>query len=229
MKKGVHCGSTISLLGTDAINRLTFRQHELIFSTTMSACQKAGRPLQRCLQHPSHSIRSFTTTCQRRNEAAAVETSTSPALKYDPLTVSSPKGERALLRIGISPIGSRRRRAALKSTANIPFEQLPYQCFQEARKILHADREEKLQAIEKERARIARLSAQDPSTVPGGERQKQIRLDSMSRYLERLKILADINDPLIKKRFEDGEGMRDSLGIFTDFTVDTNMFLRGYE
>ena len=43
--------------------------------------------------------------------------------------------------------------------------------------------------------------------IQGGERQKQIRLDSMSRHLEKLKILADINDPLIKKRFEDGEGM----------------------
>jgi large subunit ribosomal protein L35 len=28
----------------------------------------------------------------------------------------------------------------------------------------------------------------------------------MRRYLERLKILADINDPMIKKRFEDAEG-----------------------
>ena len=73
--------------------------------------------------------------------------------------------------------------------------------------MLQADREEKLQAIVKERERIARLTAQDASTVPGGEKQKQIRLDSMSRYLEKLKILADINDPLIKKRFEDGEGM----------------------
>jgi large subunit ribosomal protein L35 len=73
--------------------------------------------------------------------------------------------------------------------------------------VLQADREEKLQAIAKERARIAHLTAQDASTVPGGEKQKQIRLDSISRHLEKLKILADINDPLIKKRFEDGEGM----------------------
>jgi len=136
-----------------------------------------------------------------------VEISAPRTVKYNPLTVSSPRKERALLRSGINPIGSRRRRAALKSTDKLPFEKLPYQCFQEARKVLQADREEKLQAIRAERERIARLTAQDASTVPGGERQKQIRLDSMSRHLEKLKILADINDPLIKKRFEDGEGM----------------------
>lgn len=104
------------------------------------------------------------------------------------------------------PIGSRRRRAALKSSANIPFEQLPYQCFQEARKVLQADREEKLEMIAKERLRIKRLEAQDAS-ISGGESQKQTRLDSLRRHLEYLKIQADINDPLIKKRFEDGEGM----------------------
>lgn len=180
----------------------------------MSTSQKAAGPLKWYLQqtqascHSYNSIRSFTTNCQLRNGVATVEASTSRAAKYNPLTVSFPKGERALLRSGINPIGSRRRRAALKSSDNLPFEHLPYQCFQEARKVLQADREEKLQAIEKERARIARLSVQDPSTIPGGERQKQNRLDSMSRYLERLKILADINDPLVKKRFEDGDGMQ---------------------
>jgi large subunit ribosomal protein L35 len=107
---------------------------------------------------------------------------------------------------GILPIGSRRRRAAIQSSQNIPFEQLPYQAFQEARAILQADREQKLKEIGIERARINRLEAQDPSTVPGGELQKTNRLRSMREYLERLKLLADINDPMIKKRFEDGEG-----------------------
>jgi large subunit ribosomal protein L35 len=125
---------------------------------------------------------------------------------FDPLTVTSLRGEKALMRGSIRPIGSRRRRAALKSSDNIPFEQLPYQTFQEARKILQQDREEKIKAIESERAKIAKLSLQDASTVSGGEKQKQIRLDSMRRHLEKLKILADINDPMIKKRFEDGEG-----------------------
>ncbi len=187
----------------------------------MSGCQKAARPLSRYLQrsqssqYTSEGVRNFTTTCRRRNEAAATETSSPKVL--DPLTISSPRGERALLRSGISPIGSRRRRAAIKSSDNIPFEQLPYQCFQEARKVLQADREEKLQLIEKERGRIARLSEQDASTIPAGEKQTQTRLDSMRRYLEHLKILADINDPLIKKRFEDGEGMQ-------GFNLESNTF-----
>lgn len=108
---------------------------------------------------------------------------------------------------GILPVGSRRRRAAIQSSPNIPFEHLPYQCFQEARAVLQADREQKLLEIAKERERIERLEAQDASQVPGGELRKQNRLSNMRRYLEELKILADINDPLIKKRFEDGEGM----------------------
>jgi large subunit ribosomal protein L35 len=107
--------------------------------------------------------------------------------------------------MGVKPIGSRRRRAALQTSANIPFEQLPYQCFQEARKILLADRGEKLKEIEVERARIERLREQD-AAVSGGEKQKQTRLRSMMDRLERLKILADINDPIVKKRYEDGEG-----------------------
>jgi len=109
------------------------------------------------------------------------------------------------MRHGIMPVGSRRRRAALKTSANIPFEQLPYQTFQEARKVLQADRAEKLELIAKERVRIANLIAQDPA-ISGGERNKQNRLDSMRRHLEWLKIQADINDPMIKKRFEDGQG-----------------------
>jgi hypothetical protein len=157
-----------------------------------------------------------------------VKTSASPTTKYNPLTVSSPRGERALLRSGINPIGSRRRRAALKSADNLPFEQLPYQCFQEARKVLQADREEKLQAIKQERARISLLTAQDASTIQGGERQKQIRLDCMSRRLEKLKILADINDPLIKKRFEDGEGM-DTYFLIRISLVTVLINIRGYE
>jgi len=116
------------------------------------------------------------------------------------------KGEKALMKQGIMPIGSRRRRAAIKSSDNIPFEQLPFQCFQEARKVLQADREEKLKLIATERLRISNLKALDASNIKGGEIQKERKLDSMRRYLEYLKIQADMNDPLIKKRFEDGEG-----------------------
>jgi large subunit ribosomal protein L35 len=94
----------------------------------------------------------------------------------------------------------------MNSTANVPFEQLPYQCFQEARRVLAEDRTEKIRLIETQRARIARLVTQDPA-VSGGEANKQRRLDSMRKELERLKIVADINDPMVKKRFEDGDGM----------------------
>jgi len=106
------------------------------------------------------------------------------------------------------PIGSRRRRAAIKTLGDnsIPFTQLPYQCFQEARKVLAEDREEKIKTIELFRSRIVRLMEADP-TVCGGEENKQKRLDSMRRKLEQYKIFADINDPLVKKKFEDGHGM----------------------
>lgn len=165
-------------------------------------------PMARCLQNtPSlylsaRSIRTFTSSTTFNAEAAAQETAPSG---LDPATVVRPENERKLMRQGIMPIGSRRRRAALKTSANIPFEQLPYQCFQEARKVLQADREEKLEMIAKERLRLKNLEAQDAS-VSGGEKQKQTRIESIKRYLEYLKIQADINDPLIKKRFEDGEG-----------------------
>ncbi|KAL8839881.1 MAG: hypothetical protein Q9170_001561 [Blastenia crenularia] len=129
-----------------------------------------------------------------------------PPRPLDPNTVSTPRLERKLLRItGQQPIGSRRRRAALQNSKNIPFEQLPYQCFQEARKLLLADREEKLKQIEEERRRIAKTQA-TPAEQYGGEFVKKGRLVRMQKYLEKLKILADINDPVVKKRFEDGEG-----------------------
>jgi large subunit ribosomal protein L35 len=103
-------------------------------------------------------------------------------------------------------LGSRRRRAALATTGSIPFEQLPYQCFQEARKILAQDREEKVAKIVAETAKIKRLEATDASTFRGGEPYKQKRLESLRAHVERLKVLADINDPLVKRRFEDGQG-----------------------
>ncbi len=107
----------------------------------------------------------------------------------------------------LSPqLGSRRRRAALATTGNVPFEQMPYQCFQEARKILAQDREEKVAKIAAETAKIKRLELADASTFRSGESYKQKRLESYRDYVESLKILADINDPLVKRRFEDGQG-----------------------
>jgi len=177
----------------------------------MTSCQKAARPLTRCLQnapsshYSARSIRSFTGSSRLSNEAATTENH-SPVHDLDPATVTSSREERQLMKAGIKPIGSRRRRAALRVLDNIPFEQLPYQCFQEARKILQADREEKLKEIAAQRVRVSALVAQDPE-ISGGERQKQMRLDGHLKHLEWLKIQADINDPLIKKRFEDGEGI----------------------
>jgi large subunit ribosomal protein L35 len=126
----------------------------------------------------------------------------------DPHLVATPKLERRLMRrAGVFPIGSRRRRAALQSSANIPFEQLPYQCFQEARKVLHADRVEKLRELDVQRARLERLLATPTPSTPAEQRQKKNRVASMRRRVEQLKVLADINDSLIKKRFEDGQGI----------------------
>ncbi|KAH7419359.1 putative 54S ribosomal protein L35, mitochondrial [Cadophora sp. MPI-SDFR-AT-0126] len=176
----------------------------------MSTCQKAVRPLARCLhvtQPSSHSvriIRTFTSSSRTYEEATTETVPFKPI--FDPATVTNPRQEKKLMKSGITPIGSRRRRAALKTSDNIPFEQLPYQCFQEARKVLAADREEKMKLIATERLRISNLIATDASNIRGGEATKQKRLDSMRRHLEYLKIQADINDPLIKKRFEDGEG-----------------------
>ena len=129
----------------------------------------------------------------------------------NPNFVESKRDERRLIRReGIQPIGSRRRRAALRRSAmrktpEIPFEQLPYQCFQEARKFLATDREEKLAAIRTQTLRLGNLMAQD-STISGGEEAKERRIRSMRNHINELVILADINDPMVKKTFEDGLG-----------------------
>lgn len=124
-------------------------------------------------------------------------------------TTTAHWAERKLISMGTPPVGSRRRRAALRTSENVPFEQLPYQCFQEARKILQEDRQEKIQAIAKELAKIKRLEDTPADQVPGGERKKNLRLASLRKYLEELKILADVNDPVVKRKFEDGLGDMD--------------------
>lgn len=128
----------------------------------------------------------------------------------DANTARNHREERKLLRSGVTPIGSRRRRAVLAtsvSSKRLAFEQLPYQCFQEARKVLQADRQEKVKQIDTQRARIERLQAQDVSEQgEHAQKMKETRLVSMRKHLEELKVFADINDPLVKKRFEDGEG-----------------------
>ncbi|OGE53304.1 hypothetical protein PENARI_c008G09821 [Penicillium arizonense] len=178
----------------------------------MAHCERASKPLLQCLRNTySRGIagaqlqtRAFQSTASVREPEA--ETTNQPFHKApDPSLVTSPRLERRLLRQGTAPIGSRRRRAALQDSANIPFEQLPYQCFQEARKVLLADREEKLKEIETMRQRLARQESLSVEEA-GGEKAKKSRVTAMQLHLERLKILADINDPLVKRNFEDGEG-----------------------
>ena len=129
----------------------------------------------------------------------------------DPQMVENKKQERRLLRREhVLPVGSRRRRAVLRRSTmqkatEIPFEQLPYQCFQEARKVLLEDRQEKIKEIETQQLRINNLIAQDPS-ISGGEAAKRHRLRSMRKHLDELIVLADINDPVVKRKFEDGQG-----------------------
>jgi large subunit ribosomal protein L35 len=105
-----------------------------------------------------------------------------------------------------APKENKRRQVIRANTTSIPFDELPYQCFQEARKILVADRAEKLKQIETERARIERLKETDPSIFRGGQAYKERRIRDMQGTLEKLKIYADINDPNVKRRFEDGLG-----------------------
>lgn len=124
----------------------------------------------------------------------------------DPNTTTIYWAEKRLSRQGRPPIGSRRRRAAVRQTPDIPFEQLPYHCFQEARKILKEDREEKLDLIKQEYKRIQNVEAVPATQYRGGQNFKNRRLDSLRRHLEELKVQADINDPLVKRKFEDGRG-----------------------
>jgi large subunit ribosomal protein L35 len=143
-------------------------------------------------------VRSYTSTRTLREEVQAAK-----ALA-DPETVATYREEWELTKAGTPPIGSRRRRLALQQTSNIPFDALPYQCFQEARQILIEDRAEKLKEIERERGRIQRLRDAPENEIAGPSKER--RLKSMEKHLERLKIYADINDPNVKRRFDDGKG-----------------------
>ncbi|CEJ58698.1 Putative Phosphatidylethanolamine binding protein [Penicillium brasilianum] len=175
----------------------------------MAHCERASKPLLQCLRTtysrslPAVQARGFQTSAAAAE--AQVEQNQPFHKNPDPSLVSSPRLERRLMRQGTNPVGSRRRRAALQSSANIPFEQLPYQCFQEARKVLLEDRAEKLKEIESMRQKIARVEAQSVEEA-GGEQVHKSRVRAMQLHLERLKIHADINDPLVKRKFEDGLG-----------------------
>jgi large subunit ribosomal protein L35 len=178
------------------------------------ALDRTYRPLCQCIRSAHHkSIRALSTSrpvfAEPTVENPPNATEPPPAiLRTEPLSpylVHTPRSERKLIATkGIFPIGSRRRRAAIQSSTNIPFHQLPYQCFQEARKVLLEDRQEKVQEIQRTRERIGRLEATKVEAQDEGK--KEVRLRSMRKRLEELKILADVNDPLVKKTFEDGQG-----------------------
>lgn len=211
-----------------------------VTSTSMALDRSAGR-LARCIRCTRHErlmpIRTFTTTAPSRLETQETQASSEPpppppvatdAAKpkvRDANTVSTPAAEQQLIqRQRITPIGSRRRRAAIASTSNIPFSELPYQCFQEARAILQADRQEKLEQIRVQRARIQRLKLK--SVAPQDEAHNEKRMADMRRLLEEQKILADINDPVVKRRFEDGEGRLRASAVEGDEMVVTNVYFR---
>ncbi len=197
----------------------------------MSRPQQVARPIVRSLRQATGStatchsrpiaIRQFSSTPIRKDETTTTTTA-EPAADAQKLaadaalqgqkkptsfsTTIKQGSEEQLSQLLLPELGSRRRRAALATTGDVPFEQLPYQCFQEARKILAQDREEKVAKIVAETQKIKRLEAADASTFRGGEQYKQRRLESLRDHIEELKILADINDPLVKRRFEDGQG-----------------------
>lgn len=132
----------------------------------------------------------------------------------DPNTTTLAWAEKKLLKEGINPVGSRRRRAAVRQTPGIPFEQLPFHCFQEARQLLAADRAQKMEEIVHAYQKLKKVEAQPAK--PGEEAFKMKRLLSMRRELERLKVYADINDPAVQRKFEDGFGMSFLLTDFFD-------------
>ena len=60
-----------------------------------------------------------------------------------------------------------------------------------------------------------------PASDLGGEYAKKGKLVRMQKHLEELKILADVNDPVIKKRFEDGMGECCSTLLCSTLLYDT--------
>ncbi|KAK0728283.1 putative ribosomal protein [Lasiosphaeria miniovina] len=188
----------------------------------MSRCQQVGQPILRSIRQQSYSysattcsIRYFTSTPRRRDDRPTLQTGSEPQnpievalLGATPLTgVPSKAWTPEQMASFTSPEhGSRRRRAAMATSGNIPFEQLPYQCFQEARKILAEDRAEKIAKIAATMTKIKHTESKDASQFRGGEHYRQKRLAALRTYVDELKVLADINDPIVKRRFEDGKG-----------------------
>ncbi|KAI7785527.1 ribosomal protein [Diaporthe eres] len=66
------------------------------------------------------------------------------------------------------------------------------------------ERAEKLEELKQTSVEIAKLEQRPADACRAGEQFKQKKLDSLRRHLESLKIQADINDPAVKRKFEDG-------------------------
>ena len=126
--------------------------------------------------------------------------------KLDPMTTTLRWAEKKLMKKGIYPIGSRRRRVAIRTSPNIPFEHLPYQCFQEALKILRKDRHDKMVKLVKMENRLKWRMGSNTSCFSGGEKEKQRRVKMLREYIDELVLLTDANDPEVKRRSEDGLG-----------------------
>jgi hypothetical protein len=114
---------------------------------------------------------------------------------------------RKLRRRGVVVTGDRRSRLAKLTTPDLPFESLPYECFQEAMKVLRTDRQEKVDKIVETKKRIAVLEAKRTED-DRAENARLKKLKSLRDYAAELEILADINDPVVKRKFEDGTGTR---------------------
>lgn len=72
--------------------------------------------------------------------------------------------------------------------------------------MLAQDRMEKLEELKETSVEIAKLEQRPANVYRAGEQFKQKKLESLQRHLEELKIQADINDPAVKRKFEDGLG-----------------------
>ncbi|CAK7201215.1 mitochondrial 54S ribosomal protein YmL35 [Sporothrix eucalyptigena] len=214
------------------------RSEQATVSAAFCAAQQPSAAAAASASSTTPTLHASFATSSRQWQASPTTTSSSSSLpqrledlegwNQDPSTATLPWAEKELMRRGTPPVGSRRRRAALQMTTAInraiggndtlasrdggpvPFELMPYQCFQEARKVLQADREDKLRQIAAEAAKIRKLeevlASGSEVTSRGGTAYLERRLASLRKHIEHLKILADINDPVVKRRFEDGLG-----------------------
>ncbi|KAJ2902191.1 phosphatidylethanolamine-binding protein [Zalerion maritima] len=123
--------------------------------------------------------------------------------KLDPQTTTLWWAERRLMQKGVYPVGSRRRRVAIRTSPNLPFEHMPYQCFQEALNILRDDRAEKVAKLQRIEKKLEALIARDSAEM---QKNKARRIRETKQYMDELVIEVDINDPLVKRNSEDGLG-----------------------